>query len=81
MSAQLFMALRAALPNLDTYVRQGIFSPILEWLRQHIYRYGRAWKAAEILQWSTGKPLHAEPWLQYVREKYQVLYPTAFFVA
>lgn len=81
MAAQLFMALRTAFVELDDFVRQGTFFPILEWLRKHIHRYGRAWKAAVLLQWATGKPLQVEPWLQYVREKYQVLYPAASLAA
>ncbi|MDQ7041513.1 MAG: carboxypeptidase M32 [Rhodothermus sp.] len=77
MAAQLWEALTAALPEAVTCMQQGDFQPILIWLRQRIHRYGRAWKAPVLLQQATGRPPEAEPWLTYIREKYQTLYPTA----
>lgn len=77
MAAQLWRALTAALPEAVICMQQGDFQPILTWLRERIHTYGRAWKAPVLLEQVTGRPLEVEPWLTYIREKYQALYPAA----
>ncbi|WP_072715181.1 carboxypeptidase M32 [Rhodothermus profundi] len=77
MSAQLWEALEQEIADVAVYIRRGDFHPVLAWLRQQIHRYGRAWKAPVLLQQATGNQLRVEPWLAYIRKKYQALYPTA----
>jgi carboxypeptidase Taq len=72
MSAQLFDQARRDLPDLSDQIAAGRFGELHGWLRTHIYRYGRKLRAEEILQRVTGRPLQAEPWLAYIREKYEV---------
>ncbi len=76
-SAQLWRAIEQAIPDVTACMQEGDFRPMLTWLRTQIHRHGRAWKAPVLLQRATGHPLDAEPWLTYIRKKYQALYPAA----
>jgi len=49
--------------------RRGEFLPIYEWLQKNIYVWGKTFMPEELVQRVTGKPVSAEPLLQYVREK------------
>jgi carboxypeptidase Taq len=76
MSAQLMNAARLAHPDLDDRFRQGDFSTLLGWLREHVHQHGRARSAQDILHAATGKPLGLEDYLGYLRAKYSDLYQT-----
>jgi len=74
MSAQLWDAMRADVPDADAHIAEGRFAPILEWLHTYIHRHGRKLEAPDLLERATGQPLTAEPWLRYVRRKFGPLY-------
>ena len=74
MSVQLFEAAKRDLGDLNTQFAEGEFAPLREWLREHVHQYGRTRSAAEILEGATGDSLSAEPWLNYVREKFGAVY-------
>ena len=74
MSAQLWDAMRADVPDADAHIAEGRFASILEWLHTHIHRHGRKLEAPDLLERTTGQPLTAEPWLRYVRRKFGPLY-------
>lgn len=74
MSAQLLAAARQQVPGLDGALAAGDYAPLLGWLTEHFYRHGRAYSADEILQRCTGRPLHVEPYLAYLRAKFGELY-------
>ncbi|CEK13486.1 carboxypeptidase M32 [Chthonomonas calidirosea] len=74
LSAQLREAMLQDLPNLETLIEQGEFSPILQWLRQHIHVYGRKFLPQELVIRATGKPLSAAPYLAYLQTKFKELY-------
>jgi carboxypeptidase Taq len=48
--------------------------PLLGWLQNNVYRHGRAFSANELLQRSTGKTLHVQPYLAYLEAKFTDLY-------
>ena len=77
MSAQLFEAARRDLGDLDEAFARGEYRPLLDWMRQHVHRWGRVRSARQILQETTGGPLSAAPWLAYAREKFGALYGLA----
>ncbi len=62
------------LPALWTEVGEGNCSSLLSWLRTHIHRHGSARTAEELCVEITGQPLSAEPFINYVREKYRDIY-------
>jgi carboxypeptidase Taq len=73
-SAQLMEAIRRQIPDLDSQFEEGDFSGLLGWLREHVHRHGRKFAPNELLQRATGRPLTAQPWIDYVREKFTALY-------
>ncbi|MGA7303550.1 MAG: carboxypeptidase M32 [Rhodothermales bacterium] len=74
MSAQIFGAVRAALPDVDELIASRSFGPILEWLTERIYRHGRTFTAPEILDRATGQALDSASWLTYIKGKFGRIY-------
>ena len=72
--AQLMAKIRSAIPDLDGQIERGEFASLLGWLRKNVHRHGRKFTPNELLERATGKPLTAEPWIAYVKEKYGTLY-------
>jgi carboxypeptidase Taq len=73
-SAQLMEKIRRDLPELDMQMGRGEFSPLLGWLHRNVHRHGRKFTPNELLERATGRPLTAEPWIAYVRQKFGALY-------
>jgi len=73
-SVQLFEAAQRAHPGLLEEIRQGRFTALLGWLRQHVHRHGRKFLPRELLQRATGSPLTVEPYLRYLARKFGELY-------
>jgi carboxypeptidase Taq len=74
MSAQLFDAACGIHPAIRVEIAQGEFGTLLGWLRENVHRHGRKFSAAEIVERATGGPLSIEPYLRYLRDKYEELY-------
>ena len=74
MSVQLWNAAERDLGALAPQLAAGSFAPLLDWLREHVHRWGRRKTASEILRGATGSDLDAGPWLAYARAKYGALY-------
>ncbi|PSQ81421.1 MAG: carboxypeptidase [Bacteroidetes bacterium QS_8_68_15] len=74
MSVPLFRQARADLGDLDAQLARGAFTPLREWLREHIHRHGRKLQAADLLERVTGETLSAGPWLNYAHEKFSAIY-------
>ncbi|MBI1390363.1 MAG: carboxypeptidase M32 [bacterium] len=73
-AAQMFERIEKDVPLLWTGVERGDFSPLLNWLREHVHRVGRRMTAPELIQSITGKPLSPEPYLNYLKSKFGGLY-------
>jgi carboxypeptidase Taq len=69
MAAQLWNALESDLPGLEADIAAGRFTPLREWLREHIHRHGRKFDSRELLRRATGEELSVEPWLAYLEGK------------
>ena len=74
LSAQFFDAAVRAFPGIPSEIAAGNFDNLHNWLREHIYQYGRQYKAAEIIQRATGEVLDIGPYIKYLRTKYGELY-------
>ncbi|HEY2865222.1 MAG TPA: carboxypeptidase M32 [Casimicrobiaceae bacterium] len=74
MSAQFFAAARADLGDLDAQIGAGEFGPLRAWLTERLYRHGRKFTAAELVERATGEPLSVAPYLAYLNAKYGALY-------
>ncbi|MBA2667206.1 MAG: hypothetical protein H0U69_09255 [Trueperaceae bacterium] len=60
----------AILPELAV----GGYGRLHGWLREHVYRHARLYRADELLERSTGRGLDPSDYLAYVKEKYGALY-------
>jgi carboxypeptidase Taq len=73
-AAQFMEKARQELPGLDDDFRRGDFSRLKGWLRVKIHSRGQRYRAGELCQRITGKPLSHKPLIAYLREKYSPLY-------
>ena len=69
MAAQLWEALRADIPDLETDLERGDFGPLREWLRTRVHVHGRKLRSPELLARVTGQELAVAPFVRYLRGK------------
>ncbi len=74
MSAQFYDAALKAHPDIPAQIRAGEFGALHGWLKDNIYQHGMKFTANELLERATGGPLSIEPYMRYLRGKYQALY-------
>ncbi len=74
MAAQLWAAVRRALPELETDFARGDFSRLLGWLRENIHAHGRRYDTLELVRRVTGEELSPKHLLAYLQERYGGLY-------
>lgn len=73
-AAQFMEQVHKDLGQLDGDFRRGDFSRLKGWLNEKIHRPGQRYRAGELCQQVTGKPLSHKPLLHYMRQKYAPLY-------
>ncbi len=76
MSAQFYQAALKE-PGMQDAVNNANYQPLLKWLIENIYKYGRTYSPDQILQRSTGSPLNVKPYLNYIQHKYDDLFPAS----
>ena len=69
-AAQLFAALRRALPDIAERIGHGEFAAIFDWLRQHVHGKGSLLATADLVQQATGQPLGTVAFERHLRERY-----------
>jgi carboxypeptidase Taq len=74
LAAQLDRQVREAIDDLDGQIRAGEFGPLTEFLGEEIHQHGRRYTTEDLIERATGESLSAEPFLEYVGEKYASLY-------
>lgn len=72
-AAQIYYHLQEVMP-LEQYLKEQNLVPIREYLRQHIYQYGKQKSTNELLKEMTGEEFSAEYYIKYLKEKYTKLY-------
>ncbi len=75
MSAQWFDAARRGIPEMDETLAQGNYALLFGWLRENVWRHGRAFSASELLQRATGSDLNTAAYRAYLTRKYSELFP------
>lgn len=73
-SAQVFAAAQRALPDLSERIRRGDLTTLHDWLRLSIYRHGRVFTAAELVQRVTGEPVGVDALMDHLSRKYSEIY-------
>jgi carboxypeptidase Taq len=73
LSAQLYAAAARDLTDLEGRVAAGDFAPLRGWLGDRIHRHGRTKPVDALVGDATGSTLVVEPYLAYLRGKYEAL--------
>jgi carboxypeptidase Taq len=60
--------------DINKLVREGNFKPILSWLRKNIHQHGSLYYPEELVKKVTGENLNPDYFLNYIKEKYQIVY-------
>ena len=74
LALQFYDAALSAHPEIPQQIADGEFTTLHGWMRDNIYRHGRQYTTAELVERTTGGPLRLGPYLAYLREKYGALY-------
>ncbi|MFC7072722.1 carboxypeptidase M32 [Halovenus rubra] len=72
-AAQLNDAIRDEL-DVDALVREENFDPIQEWMTEHVHQHGQRYTTPDLIEKATGQSLSAEPFVEYIRDKFSDLY-------
>lgn len=73
-AAQFFAKAKEDLGELDAQFAAGDFKPLLGWLRENIHGHGLRYRADDLVQRVTGKPLSHKPLMDYLFAKFGELY-------
>ncbi|MEP7164933.1 MAG: carboxypeptidase M32 [Ferruginibacter sp.] len=73
-AAQLFEAIEKDNKTLKEDIKKGNNLPVLNWLKQHIYGYGRYYRSNELCRKATGENLNSRYFIDYVTRKYSDIY-------
>lgn len=74
MSGLLYAHALQAHPQIPSEIGQGKFDTLHTWMRENIYQHGSKFTASELIERVSGGPLKIEPYMQYLRTKYEQLY-------
>ncbi len=73
-SGQILAALAKDMQDWRSQLAQGDLEKIREWLIKNVHSHGALYNPTDLIRKVTGKKLDAEPYLQYLQEKYSKLY-------
>jgi carboxypeptidase Taq len=73
MAAQVYDAASADVDVADR-AREGEFGALREWLRENVHTYGKRLETDDLVREATGSRFTADPFVDYVTEKYGALY-------
>jgi carboxypeptidase Taq len=74
LSAQFYEAALQDLPEIEDQAGSGSFGLLLSWLEEHVYRHGRKYNAAELVERATGSPIQVQSYIDYLKGKFGELY-------
>lgn len=60
--------------DIDTLLSSGNYMACMEWLKEHIHRYGALYNADEMVKIATKEPFNPKYYTDYLEEKYSKLY-------
>jgi carboxypeptidase Taq len=74
LSHQIWAKLKQDIPNPDELIARGEFAPILNWLTENIYRWGKKYRPQELMLKVTGKSMNADDYIAAMNRKYGEIY-------
>jgi carboxypeptidase Taq len=75
--AQFFEKAMADIPDLYDQFEQGEFGSLRTWLNENIHCNGKRYRAADLCEYVTGKPLSADPLMRHLEGKLRPLHGLA----
>ncbi len=75
MSAQFFDQALTSHPEIKREMAKGEFKTLQNWLKENIHHHGKKYTASELIKRVTGQDLDISPYIQYLKNKYGILYP------
>jgi Zn-dependent carboxypeptidase len=72
-AAQLYTCMMDKMP-LGDYLKEGNLTPIRDFLREHIHKFGAVKNTNEILKGVCGEEFNADYYIKYLKDKYTKLY-------
>ncbi|MBD0348081.1 MAG: carboxypeptidase M32 [Thermoleophilia bacterium] len=73
-SLQVWERMLQDIADVDEQFARGEFRPLADWLREHLYRFGRKFTPKEALERVTGTALDPAPYIRYLRRKVAEIY-------
>ncbi len=69
-AAQFMAAAQAARPDIPDAIARGDFTPLTDWLRLNVHRYGSKYGTNALLEKATGSLLSADAYMQHLKRRY-----------
>ncbi|MBL8325312.1 MAG: carboxypeptidase M32 [Rubrivivax sp.] len=69
-AAQWFAAIRRAMPDLDTRIDRGDFTPVFDWLRENIWHQASRWSTDELARRASGEVLNPVHFKAHLETRY-----------
>ncbi|WP_182058730.1 carboxypeptidase M32 [Pantoea sp. ME81] len=69
-AAQLFQAVKRAIPQVDELIRNGELQPVFDWLQQNIWQHGSRFPTQQLLVNATGETLNPHYFRQHLEQRY-----------
>ena len=69
-AAQLFQAVKRAIPQVDQLIQQGELQPVFDWLQQNIWQHGSRFPTQQLLINATGEALNPHYFRQHLEQRY-----------
>jgi carboxypeptidase Taq len=69
-AAQLFQAVKRAIPQVETLIQQGELQPVFDWLQQNIWQHGSRFPTQQLLFNATGEALNPHYFRQHLEQRY-----------
>ncbi len=73
-AAQFWEKILQDIPGLKAQMSQGNFADLKKWLNTNIHTQGKRYRAADLCQKITGKPLSADPFMRHLEGKIRPIY-------
>jgi carboxypeptidase Taq len=73
-AAQIFNKLHAVFPDFDQRLASGDSAFILDWLRDHMYKFGAIYSPVELIERVTDEPPNPQYFTRYLNAKFEKIY-------
>lgn len=71
---QIWNKLNTEIEGVDGLIASGQYRPIMDWLVEKVYGYGRLMRPKFLVEHVTGSKMSAEPWLDYADTKFRAIH-------